>query len=98
MDETMYGSGTLDEASKRRSVYFTMKRSKLIPSLVVFDAPDARLHDGLTLPAVVAVQVAAFAHEVERRPRNFPTRSAFWSNCANALVSSNRVLPALSPT
>jgi hypothetical protein len=31
----------------------------------VFDAPDARLHDGLTLPAVVRVQVAAFTHEVE---------------------------------
>jgi hypothetical protein len=31
----------------------------------LFDAPDARLHDGLALPAVVSVQVAAFAHEVE---------------------------------
>ena len=40
LDETMFGPGTLDDASKRRSVYFTMKRSRLIPSLVVFDAPD----------------------------------------------------------
>lgn len=36
----MYGPGTLDEASRRRSVYFTMKRSRLIPMLTVFDAPD----------------------------------------------------------
>jgi hypothetical protein len=41
LDGRMYGPGTLDEASKRRSVYFTVKRSKLIPMLVVFDAPEA---------------------------------------------------------
>lgn len=40
LDTQMFGPGTLDEASKRRSVYFTMKRSKLIPMLVIFDAPD----------------------------------------------------------
>src|SRR5262245_55004076 len=40
LDTTMYGPGTLDEASRRRSIYFTMKRSKLIPMLQVFDAPD----------------------------------------------------------
>ncbi|HKI30729.1 MAG TPA: PSD1 and planctomycete cytochrome C domain-containing protein [Gemmataceae bacterium] len=41
LDERMYGPGTLDEGSRRRSVYFTVKRSKLIPMLVVFDAPEA---------------------------------------------------------
>jgi hypothetical protein len=40
LDTTMYGPGTLDEASRRRSIYFTVKRSKLIPMLQVFDAPD----------------------------------------------------------
>ncbi len=40
LDPAMYGPGTLDEASRKRSIYFTMKRSKLIPSLIVFDAPD----------------------------------------------------------
>jgi mono/diheme cytochrome c family protein len=40
LDTQMYGPGTLEEASKRRSIYFTMKRSKLIPMLVIFDAPD----------------------------------------------------------
>ena len=42
----MYGPGTLDEASKRRSIYFTMKRSKLIPMLVIFDAPDGTVGVG----------------------------------------------------
>jgi Protein of unknown function (DUF1549)/Protein of unknown function (DUF1553)/Planctomycete cytochrome C len=41
LDERMYGPGNLDEGSKRRSVYFTVKRSKLIPMLGVFDAPEA---------------------------------------------------------
>ncbi len=41
LDERMYGPGTLDEAQRRRSVYFTVKRSKLIPMMTLFDAPDA---------------------------------------------------------
>jgi hypothetical protein len=41
LDPKMYGPGTLDEASKRRSIYFTVKRSKLMPMMVVFDAPEA---------------------------------------------------------
>lgn len=32
---------------------------------LVFDAPDARLHRGLDLPATVTVQFAAFAYELE---------------------------------
>jgi hypothetical protein len=40
LDDTMYGPGTLDTATKRRSIYFTVKRSKLIPMLQVFDCPD----------------------------------------------------------
>ena len=40
LDTTMYGPGTLDTATRRRSIYFTIKRSKLIPMLQVFDCPD----------------------------------------------------------
>lgn len=41
LDPKMFGPGTLDEASKRRSIYFMVKRSKLIPMMQIFDAPDA---------------------------------------------------------
>lgn len=41
LDRTMFGPGTLDESSRRRSIYFTVKRSKLIGMMVVFDAPEA---------------------------------------------------------
>jgi hypothetical protein len=40
LEPAMFGPGTLDEASRRRSIYFTVKRSKLIGMMVVFDAPD----------------------------------------------------------
>ncbi len=56
LDESMYGPGTLDEGSKRRSIYFTMKRSKLIPSLVVFDAPDGTAGVGERTSTTIAPQ------------------------------------------
>jgi hypothetical protein len=41
LDLTMYGPGTLDEASSRRSVYLTVKRSRPVPILQLFDSPEA---------------------------------------------------------
>ncbi|MBX9789346.1 MAG: PSD1 and planctomycete cytochrome C domain-containing protein [Pirellulales bacterium] len=41
LDEAMFGPGTLDSTSRRRSIYFTVKRSQLMPMMQVFDAPDA---------------------------------------------------------
>ncbi|HTE18854.1 MAG TPA: DUF1553 domain-containing protein, partial [Armatimonadota bacterium] len=41
LDRNQFGPGTLDESHKRRSIYFTVKRSKLVPVLQIFDAPDA---------------------------------------------------------
>jgi mono/diheme cytochrome c family protein len=41
LDRKMFGPGTLDEAGRRRSIYFTVKRSKLVPMMQVFDAPEA---------------------------------------------------------
>ena len=41
IDRRMHGSGTLDEGMKRRSIYFSVKRSKLIPCLLyTSDAAD----------------------------------------------------------
>ena len=36
----MFGAGTLDERMLRRSIYFMIKRSKLIPSMQLFDSPE----------------------------------------------------------
>jgi hypothetical protein len=40
LDLKMYGAGTLDENSPRRSVYLTVKRSRLLPMLQAFDSPE----------------------------------------------------------
>jgi mono/diheme cytochrome c family protein len=41
LDARQFGPGTLDQNHKRRSIYFFVKRSKLIPTMMLFDAPDA---------------------------------------------------------
>lgn len=40
LDEKMFGPGTLDAAQPRRSIYFFVKRTKLMPMMSLFDGPD----------------------------------------------------------
>ena len=56
LDATMFGPGTKDERSKRRSIYFTMKRSQLIGSMVVFDQPEPLVSQGARPTTTVAPQ------------------------------------------
>jgi hypothetical protein len=56
LDPKMYGPGTLDPASKRRSIYFTVKRSQLLPMMVVFDAPEALTSIGERPTTTIAPQ------------------------------------------
>ena len=56
LDTTMFGPGTKDERSKRRSIYFTMKRSQLIGSMVVFDQPEPLVTQGARPTTTVAPQ------------------------------------------
>ena len=56
LDDTKFGPGTLDSGMKRRSIYFTVKRSKLIPMLQIFDAPQALSGVGKRPSTTVAPQ------------------------------------------
>jgi cytochrome c553 len=56
LDPKMYGPGTLDEGSKRRSIYFTVKRSHLVPMMQVFDAPEALVSLGDRPTTTIAPQ------------------------------------------
>jgi mono/diheme cytochrome c family protein len=40
LDVTMYGPGAADDTSNRRSIYLTVKRSKPVPAIQLFDGPD----------------------------------------------------------
>ena len=52
----MYGPGTLDENSARRSVYLTVKRSKPVLFMQLFDAPEAMQSIGQRQVTTVATQ------------------------------------------
>ena len=56
LDERMYGPGTLEANMKRRSIYFTVKRSRLVPMMILFDAPDALVPIGRRAATTVAPQ------------------------------------------
>ena len=59
LDNTMYGPGTLDVSSPRRSIYLTVKRSQPIPFLQVFDQPEAIQSVGSRGAATVPTQALA---------------------------------------
>ena len=56
LDTNMFGLGTLDQASRRRSIYFTVKRSQLVPAMQVFDAPEPLVSQGTRPTTTVAPQ------------------------------------------
>jgi hypothetical protein len=56
LDSTMLGPGTLDENSRRRSIYFTVKRSKLVPMMVTFDLPEPLVSIGRRAATTVTPQ------------------------------------------
>jgi mono/diheme cytochrome c family protein len=67
LDDRMFGPGTLEESSRRRSIYFTMKRSKLIPMLVIFDAPDGNVGVGERPATTVAPQALLMMNNTQVR-------------------------------
>ena len=60
LEERMYGPGTLDPAMTRRSVYFFIKRSKLIPMMMLFDWPEHLVSIGQRSTTTTAPQALSF--------------------------------------
>ena len=54
LDQTRFGPGTLDPASRRRSVYFTVKRSQMVGAMQSFDAPEPLVSQGTRPTTTVA--------------------------------------------
>ncbi|MFN7806373.1 MAG: DUF1553 domain-containing protein [Planctomycetaceae bacterium] len=67
LDPQLLGPGTLDESSRRRSIYFTVKRSRLIPALQAFDAPDALSSVGERPSTTVAPQALLLMNNPQSR-------------------------------
>ena len=56
IDTNMFGPGTLDSASRRRSIYFTVKRSQIIPAMQAFDAPEPLVSQATRPTTTIASQ------------------------------------------
>ncbi|QDT43765.1 hypothetical protein Pan241w_38690 [Gimesia alba] len=76
LDPTMYGPGTLQQDSQRRSIYFKIKRSKLIPMMQLFDAPEALVSIGQRSSTTIAPQALLFmnAKFIRESARSFAKR------------------------
>jgi mono/diheme cytochrome c family protein len=81
LDERMFGPGSLDEAQRRRSIYFTVKRSELVPMMQVFDAPEALTSMGDRPSTTIAPQALLLLNNPNVR--------------ADARAFARRLLPAL---
>lgn len=67
LDQSMFGPGTLDEGMRRRSIYFTVKRSKLIPMVQLFDGPDTLTSLGRRAQTTTAPQALFFMNDTHLR-------------------------------
>lgn len=60
LDLKMFGPGTLDQNMKRRSIYFFIKRSQLVPMMMLFDWPEHLVSIGQRANTTVAPQALMF--------------------------------------
>jgi hypothetical protein len=90
LETNMFGPGTLDPASRRRSIYFTVKRSQLVGAMQVFDAPEPLVSQGTRQTTTVAPQAlllmnspyvrswaAAFAKRISSENQSQPIDAAY---------------------
>jgi hypothetical protein len=67
LDTTMFGKGTLDPLMKRRSIYFQIKRSKLIPTMQLFDSPEPLVGQGARPSTIISPQALMFMNNDQIR-------------------------------
>ena len=60
LDRRMHGPGSLDVEMPRRSVYFFIKRSRLIPMMMLFDWPEHLVSIGQRSTTTTAPQALSF--------------------------------------
>jgi hypothetical protein len=67
LDARMYGPGTLDVNTRRRSVYFFIKRSQLMPMMMLFDWPEHLVSIGRRSTTTTAPQALLFMNSPQGR-------------------------------
>ena len=76
LDDTMYGPGSQREDMQRRSVYFFIKRTELIPAMMLFDWPEHLVGIGRRPSTTVAPQALMFLNspQAHRYAQGFAER------------------------
>jgi hypothetical protein len=97
LDRRMFGEGTLDQGMTRRSIYFTIKRSQLIPMLQLFDVPEPNASVGRRPSTTIAPQALMFLNNPHVRSwsRNFARRLTPAAERSLAEVAAKGYLAAL---
>jgi hypothetical protein len=67
LDPTPFGPGTLDQNMTRRSIYFFIKRSQLIPMMMLFDWPEHLVSIGQRPVTTIAPQALMFMNSPQGR-------------------------------
>ncbi|MEY3457645.1 MAG: hypothetical protein RL215_802, partial [Planctomycetota bacterium] len=67
LDATQFGPGTLDQNMNRRSIYFFIKRSQLIPMMMLFDWPEHLVSIGQRPVTTIAPQALMFMNSPQGR-------------------------------
>ena len=76
LDRRMFGPGTLDRKQPRRSIYFFVKRSQLVPMMTLFDAPDSLQGQEQRASTIIAPQALMLMNNANIRgyAKNFAAR------------------------
>jgi Protein of unknown function (DUF1549)/Protein of unknown function (DUF1553)/Planctomycete cytochrome C len=101
LDERMFGPGSLEDAQRRRSIYFTVKRSELVAMMQVFDAPEALTSMGDRPSTTIAPQALLLLNNpnVRADARAFARRllPAFGRSTAEAVRAGYRIAFSRDP-
>jgi mono/diheme cytochrome c family protein len=89
LDSRMHGAGTLDIRMKRRSIYFMIKRSKLIPSMQLFDSPEPLVSQGNRHATIIAPQALMFMNNAQVREAALALATQFEKLPGNAAAISS---------
>ena len=87
LDERMFGPGTLDANHRRRSIYFMIKRSRLVPMMQIFDQPEPLSSQGSRPSTTIAPQALLFMNNAQ---------VVNWSSALAASVADKELEPAVN--
>jgi len=90
LETTQFGPGSLDEEMRRRSIYFTIKRSKLIPMMVQFDGPDSLQGLGRRPQTTIAPQALLLLNNSQVRAAAFDFAKRLQTAAQNSLTDAVR--------